>query len=146
WSLLIGISVYRLVHTAANIGFIKFYMQIRGMKSPLSKKDIGYEFSSIVLILPLALTFYFLLNLIGAPSFLLIGIPFFLTIFFIRQYGRSQKVNEYIKRVGEIGSSLSVLTDVDQVTEIFIMKSKELFNADIVFLFNNHDQWLELDK
>lgn len=146
WSLLIGVSVYRLIHTAANIGFIKFYLQIRGMKSPFSKKDIGYEFSSIVLILPLALTFYFLLNLIGAPSFLLIGIPFFLTIFFIRQYGRSEKVNEYIKRAGEIGSSLSVLTDVGQVTENFIMKSKELFNAEIVYLFNNHDQWLELDK
>ncbi|WHT47602.1 sensor domain-containing diguanylate cyclase [Sporosarcina thermotolerans] len=116
------------------------------MKSLYTKKDIGYEFSSIVLILPLALTFYFLLNLVGAPSFLLMGVPFFLTIFFIRQYGRSEKVNEYIKSVGEIGSSLSVLTDVDQVTEKFIMKSQELFNADIVFLFNNHNQWLELDK
>ncbi|MDN4607146.1 sensor domain-containing diguanylate cyclase [Sporosarcina highlanderae] len=146
WSLLIAVSVYRLIHTTANIGFINFYLQLRGLKNPFTKKDIGYEYSTIVLILPLALTFYFLLNLIGASAFLLIGTPFFLTIFFIRLYGRSEKVNDLIKRTGEIGSSLSVLTDVDKVTEQFIAKTRELFYADTVFLFNNHDQWLELDK
>ncbi len=32
------------------------------------------------------------------------------------------------------------------VTTQFIIKTSELFKADYVFLFTNHDEWLELEK
>lgn len=146
WPVLISAAVYRLIFTTTNIGLLKTYFQIRGIKNPLTTKDIIYEYASIILILPLALTFYFLLNIVGISSFLLLGFPFFVTITIIRLYGRSEKVNDSIKRAGEIGSELSVLTDDKDVTEQFIKKSTELFNADFAFLFKNHDDWLELEK
>ena len=146
WYVLMSAAVFRLIYTTTNIGLLKTYFQMRGLKNPLTIKDIAYEYASIILILPLALTFYFLLNLVGISSFLLLGFPFFVTITIIRLYGRSEKVNDSIKRAGEIGSELSVLTDDKYVTEQFIKKSTELFNANFAFLFKNHNNWLELEK
>ena len=146
WPLLIGVSVYRLVHTTANIGLLNTYFKMRGAKNPYSKKDLLFEYSTLILILPLALTFYLMLNMVGIASFLLLGFPFFMTIMIIRLYGRSEKINEYIKRAGKIGSELSIMTDEETVTTQFITKTSELFKADYALLFTNHDQWLELEK
>jgi len=146
WQLLIGVTVYRLVHTTTNIGILNTYFEIRGAKSPYSTKDLIFEYSLFILILPLALTFYLMLNMVGVASFLLLGFPFFMTIIIIRLYGRSEKINEYIKRAGKIGSELSVMTDEETVTTQFITKTSELFKADYVYLFANHDQWLELER
>jgi diguanylate cyclase (GGDEF)-like protein len=87
-----------------------------------------------------------MLNMVGIASFLLLGFPFFMTIIIIRLNGRSEKINEYIKRAGKIGSELSVMTNEETVTTQFITKTSELFKADFVLLFTNHDQWLELEK
>nr|WP_285853321.1 sensor domain-containing diguanylate cyclase [Sporosarcina luteola] len=38
------------------------------------------------------------------------------------------------------------MTDEESVSTEFIKKTSELFRADYVFLFTNHDQWLELEK
>nr|WP_285851917.1 sensor domain-containing diguanylate cyclase [Sporosarcina luteola] len=38
------------------------------------------------------------------------------------------------------------MTDEESVTTQFIKNTSELFRADYVFLFTNHDQWLELEK
>ena len=146
WSLLIGVAVYRLVHTTTNIGLLNTYFEVRGTKSPYTTKDIIFEYATLILILPLALTFYLTLNMIGIGSFLLIGFPFFMTIIIIRLYGRSEKVNDHIKKAGKIGSELSVLKDEESVSTQFITKTSDLFKADYVFLFTNHDQWLELER
>lgn len=146
WPLLIGVSIYRLVHTTTNIGLLNTYFMIKGAKSPYTKKDMLFEYSTLILILPLALTFYLMLNMVGNASFLLLGFPFFMTIMIIRLYGRSEKINEYIKIAGKIGSELSVMTAEEAVTTQFITKTSELFKADYVLLFTNHDQWLELEK
>src|SRR5690606_7909987 len=122
------------------------YFMIKGAKSPYTKKDMLFEYSTLILILPLALTFYLMLNMVGNASFLLLGFPFFMTIMIIRLYGRSEKINEYIKIAGKIGSELSVMTAEEAVTTQFITKTSELFKADYVLLFTNHDQWLELEK
>lgn len=146
WLLLIGVTVYRLVHTTTNFGLLNMYFGANGAKSPYTTKDVMFEYATLILILPLALTFYLTLNMVGIASFLLLGFPFFMTITIIRLYSRSEKINEYIKKAGQIGSDLSVMTDEESVSTQFIKKTSELFKADYVFLFTNHDQWLELEK
>src|SRR5690606_32393872 len=103
-------------------------------------------YATLVIILPLALTFYLMLNMVGIASFLLLGFPYFMTISIIRLHSRSESINESIKKAGQIGSELSVMTDEESVSTQFIKKTSELFRADYVFLFKNYDQWLELEK
>lgn len=146
WSLLLGVAVYRLVHTTTNFGLLNMYFEAKGFKNPYTAKDIVFEYATLILILPLALTFYLMLNIVGIASFLLLGFPFFMTITIIRLYSRTEKINEYIKKAGQIGSELSVMTDEELVSTQFIKKTSELFKADYVFLFSNHDQWLELER
>lgn len=146
WTLLIGVAVYRLVHTTANIGIVNMYYDARRLKNPFTTKDNLFEYATFILILPLALTFYLMLKMVGIASFLLLGFPFFMTIAIIRLHSRSEKINEYIKKVGQIGSDLSVMTNEESVSNQFIKKTSELFRADYVFLFTNHDKWLELEK
>ncbi|WP_432358364.1 sensor domain-containing diguanylate cyclase [Sporosarcina sp. UB5] len=146
WPLVFGLALYRLVHTTANVGLMSAYFKLMKAKSPYTKKDLAFEYSTLIIILPLALTFYFMLNMVGITSFLLLGFPFFMTIIIIRLYSRSEKINDYIKKAGEIGSDLSVMTDEESVSTQFIKKTSDLFKADYVFLFTNHDEWLELEK
>ncbi|MFC5603946.1 sensor domain-containing diguanylate cyclase [Sporosarcina koreensis] len=146
WTLLIGVAVYRLVHTTTNLGLLNMYFEAMGLKSPFTTKDNIFEYATLILILPLAVTFYLMLNMVGIASFLLLGFPFFMTITIIRLHSRSEKINQYIKKAGQIGSELSVMTDEESVSTQFIKKTSELFRADYVFLFTNHDEWLELEK
>lgn len=146
WPLLMGVAVYRLVHTTTNFGLLNMYFEARGAKRTYTTKDVIFEYATIIIILPLALTFYLTLNMVGIASFLLLGFPFFMTISIIRLHSRSESINEYIKKAGKIGSELSVMTDEESVSTQFIKKTNELFKADYVFLFTNHDQWLELEK
>ncbi len=146
WLVLICATIYRLLYTFVNFELIKMYMKVIRKRSPFSIKDIIYEYATAILVLPLALTFYALLNIIGVSAFLLLGLPFFSTLLIIRLHGRSEKVNHLIKKAGDIGVELSIMNNGEQVTEHFIKKTSELFNADFVFLFDNHEYHLELSK
>lgn len=145
WPMLLSVIVYRLTYTTTNLGFIQLYMRLRKMKFPFSAKEIGDEYATTVLILPLALSLYFMLQIVGIGTFLLMGLPFFCTIGMIRMYSQSEKVNGLLENAGSIGTELSLLTDKKRVTEQFVQQTCKLFNADSVLFFKNYEGWLELE-
>ncbi|QTD41566.1 sensor domain-containing diguanylate cyclase [Sporosarcina sp. Te-1] len=140
---LIGLAVYRLFYTVSNLSILKLYFKFSGRSSVFTLRDIAFEYGSVVLLLPMSLTLYFLLGTIGESAFGLIGIPYIVTVTIIRQYSKSERVNSDLKRAGVIGNELAGITDVQHVRDQFIEKVSALFQSDHVYLFQNHGRWLE---
>ncbi|GKV54434.1 hypothetical protein NCCP2222_03810 [Sporosarcina sp. NCCP-2222] len=140
---LVSLAVYRLFYTVANLSILKIYFMYSRSSSVFTFRDIAFEYGSVVLLLPISLTLYFLLEAIGESAFALIGIPYLVTVTIIRQYSKSERVNSDLKRAGEIGNELAGISSVQQVRDQFIQKVSILFQSDHVYLFKSHGQWLE---
>lgn len=140
---LVSLAVYRLFYTVANLSILKIYFKYSRSSSVFTLRDIAFEYGSVVLLLPISLTLYFLLEIIGESAFALIGIPYLVTVTIIRQYSKSERVNSDLKRAGEIGNELAGISNVQQVRDQFIQKVSVLFQSDHVYLFKSHGQWLE---
>lgn len=140
---LFGLAVYRLFYTVSNLTILKFYYKISRSSSVFTMRDIAFEYGSVVLLLPIALTLYYLLQTIGDSAFALIGIPYLVTVTIIRQYSKSERVNSDLKAAGVIGNELAGITDVQHVRDQFMEKTCALFQSDYVYLYKNHGRWLE---
>ncbi|WOV88717.1 diguanylate cyclase [Sporosarcina oncorhynchi] len=143
WLALVSLAVYRLIYTIVNMTLVKLVLTAEGSPNYLSVRDVLYEYWNVVLLLPMALTLYFLLNIIGNAAFLLIGGTYLVIALLVRQYDKSEQVNTELALAGEIGSELTGLTDELKIRDQFLEEVNKLFDADYLYLFKSHDDWLE---
>ena len=87
-------------------------MRVYKKLTPLSFQKIYWsDYAMILVVLPLSLTFYYLLQFVGAGAFFLIGIPFFFISLIVRLYNNSEKINSNLQQAGDIGHGLSGIID-----------------------------------
>ena len=144
WPVIIAVFCYQFIHTVFNDVLLKLYAVYKKVNSPFFSKDLLVDYAMILVVLPLSLTFYYLLQFVGAGSFLLIGIPFFFISLIIRLYNNSEKININLRQAGDIGNGLSELLTEKAVIDQFVMKVSDMFDAEYTYLFDHQDGWLEL--
>jgi len=144
WPIILTVFVYQLVHTIVNDILLKLYTTYKRIDSPFFSKDLWFDYAIILVILPLSLSLYYLLQFVGMGAFVLLAVPFFFISLVIRLYNNSEKVNSNLQQVGDIGHGLSDLLTEKDVIDQFVRKVSDMFNADQVYLFDNKDGWLEL--
>ncbi|MBO0587101.1 sensor domain-containing diguanylate cyclase [Sporosarcina sp. E16_8] len=144
WPVIIAVFCYQFIHTVFNDIVLRIYAVYKKVNSPFFSKDLLVDYAMILVVLPLSLTFYYLLKFVGAGSFLLIGIPFFFISIIIRLYNNSERINIDLRQAGDIGNGLSELLTEKAVIDQFVMKVSTMFNADYTYLFDHQDGWLEL--
>ena len=144
WPVIIAVFCYQFIHTVFNDIGLRIYAVYKKVNSPFFSKDLLVDYAMILVVLPLSLTFYYLLQFVGAGSFLLIGIPFFFISLIIRLYNNSEKINIDLRQAGDIGNGLSELLTEKAVIDQFVMKVSDMFDAEYTYLFDHQDGWLEL--
>lgn len=144
WPVLIVVFCYQFVHTIVNDLIVKLFALYKGIDSQFYSKDIWVDYVMILAVLPLSLTLYYLLQIIGAGAFLLLGIPFFFVAFIMRLYNNSEKINTKLRQVGDIGHGLSELLTEEAVIDQFVMKVSDMFEAEYTYLFDHQEGLLEL--
>ena len=144
WPVIIAVFCYQFIHTVFNDVMLRFYAMYKKITSPFFSKDLLIDYAMILVVLPLSLTFYYLLQLVGAGSFFVIGIPFFFISLIIRLYNNSEKINIDLRQAGDIGNGLSELLTEKAVIDQFVMKVSDMFDAEYTYLFDHQDGWLEL--
>ncbi|MER2090146.1 MAG: sensor domain-containing diguanylate cyclase [Sporosarcina sp.] len=144
WSVIFAVFCYQFVHTFFNDILLKLYTTYKKIDSPFFSKDLWVDYAMILVMLPLSLSLYYLLQFVGAGTFLLLGIPFFFISLVIRLYNNSEKVNDNLQQVGDIGHGLAGLLTENEVIDQFVEKVADMFEAEFVYLFDNKDGWLEL--
>ncbi|MBD7983018.1 diguanylate cyclase [Sporosarcina sp. Sa2YVA2] len=143
WLALFSLAIYRIVYALVNISLVKTIYKAEGASTYLSAKAVLFEYWNVILLLPMALTLYFLLDIIGNAAFFLIGGTYLVIALLIRQYDKSEQVNTELALAGKIGSDLTSLTDENEIRDKFLEEVNGLFNADLLYLFKSHDDWLE---
>ncbi|MBE1554567.1 diguanylate cyclase [Sporosarcina limicola] len=144
YSVVLAVFCYQLVHKVFNDLLLKLYATYRKKTTPFNSKELLAEYAVVLIVLPLSLTFYFLLQLVGSGAFLLLGIPFFFITFVVRLYSNSEKINVYLQQAGDIGTELSGLLSEQEVIEQFVIKVSDMFDAEYAYLFDHKEGWLEL--
>ncbi|MEK4403916.1 sensor domain-containing diguanylate cyclase [Sporosarcina sp. FSL K6-6792] len=144
WPVIIAVFCYQFIHTVFNDVVLKLYAVYQKVESPFFSKDLLSDYAMIIAVLPLSLTFYYLLQLVGTGSFFLIGIPFFFISLIVRLYNNSEKINTDLQQAGDIGNGLSELLTEKAVIDQFVMEVSDMFYAEYTYLFDHQDGWLEL--
>lgn len=144
WPLLVAVFCYQIAHTVLNDLILRIYATYSKNKLPYFWNDTLWDYGTAFLTLPFCLILYYLIHFIGNWAFILLGIPYFLLILILRLYNNSEKINDNLQQVGEIGHSLSQNLTEDEVINQFLEKSSKLFNAEFVYLFDHKEGWLEL--
>jgi len=144
WPVIIAVFCYQLIHTVFNDVVLRLYATYKKVTSHFFSKGLLVHYAMILVVLPLSLTFYYLLQLVGGGSFFLMGIPFFFISIIIRLYNNSEKINIDLRQAGDIGNGLSELLTEKAVIDQFVMKVSDMFDADYTYLFDHQDGWLEL--
>lgn len=143
-SLLIAVFAYQITYILIKHFIFKIYELKFGDHVPYMSKTTKWDYVIAFLILPYSLTLYYLVHYVGNGAFFLLGIPYFLVIFILRLYNNSEKINEELQKVEELGHSLSNNLTEEKVLDQFTRKSAELFNAEYAYLFDHKDDCLEL--
>ncbi|MDW0109654.1 GGDEF domain-containing protein [Sporosarcina aquimarina] len=143
WLLIGSVLVYQIVYSLLYDGIFKLYSVLTGRTRLDTLKETILLYLRMIMAVPLALSLYLLLIHYGFIGFLLIGIPFFTVTIILRLNTHKEDLNSYIQAVGEIGQQLAKMTTEETVIDKFMSETAALFRADYLYLFDNHDGWLE---
>lgn len=143
WVLIGSVLVYQIVYSLLYDGLFKLYSVLTGRTRLDTLRETILLYLRMIMVVPLALSLYFLLIHYGFIGFLLIGIPFFTVTIILRLNTKKEDLNAYIQSAGDIGQQLAKMTTEEAVVDKFMSETAALFQADYVYLFDNHGGWLE---
>lgn len=144
WPLLVGVFVYQIIHTILNDIALRIYVRYKGIKSLYTTNEIIADYAIVLVIIPMALSLYYMIHLVGSGAFLLLVVPFFLTTFIVRLYNNSEKINNYLREASHIGQELSAMMTENEVIDQFVSEASGLFDVDFAYLLDHQDGWLEV--
>lgn len=144
WPLLVGVIVYQLIHTILNDIALRIYVRYKGIKSLYTTNEIIADYAVVLVIIPMVLSLYYMVYLVGSGAFLLLVVPFFLITFIVRLYNNSEKINNYLREASHIGQELSAMMTEKEVIDQFVRKASDLFDVDFAYLLDHQDGWLEV--
>lgn len=136
--LLFGL-LFQIISVISNQMILYFYVRILGEHKDFFSTDTIWDFSITLLVFPLAIALYLSETYIGLTALLLLGIPFFTMTAIMRMYNNSEKINNDLKRAGEIGHQLAARLSQDEVLDQFVNKVTDLFQADYAYVIDYRD-------
>lgn len=144
WPLLGAVFCYQSVHTGLDALSRKLYIQATGTKPFFFVKSAALNYGKILGLVPLSLTFYILVQMIGAGAFLLLGLPYFFLTYMSRVHNNTKKINEALELAGKIGHEMAEYSEKDKAIDHFLPKVTAMFGAEHAYLFKHQADWSEL--
>lgn len=144
WPTVFAVLAYQLTHSIVNDTLMNAFGLLRRDPWSFSTLEQALIMARIFVIIPLALSLYFLIKIVGLGAFLLLGTPYFLIMLIVRWYTDSEKSNYYLKNSGVIGKELSNLLDENEIMDRFVERISDLFSAEYAMLFDHQNNWLKL--
>ncbi|MEW4328266.1 sensor domain-containing diguanylate cyclase [Rossellomorea marisflavi] len=144
-TLIIPIFFYQVASVLINQILLFSYLKYIAKASiPFYSKDFIWDGISNLIMMPIALSFYYLTFQIGGYASLLIGIPFISLVIIMKLYNSSEKINLYLQKAGEIGHQLTERLKVSEVLDIFIEKITSTLPVEYSYILDCYDPDLVL--
>lgn len=99
-------------------------------------KDMVWDMVSSLASFPVGYILFILYKEIGVIAVLCVGIPFASLSMIMSLYSSSEKVNEYLQKVAEIGHQLAERLNVNEVLDLFMEKLINMLPAEYVYLMD----------
>jgi len=128
--------LFQTVSFVANQLILYGYIRILGEHKDFFSLDTIWDFSITFLVFPFSIALYMSEAYFGLAALLLLGIPFFTMTAVIHMYTNSEKVNNDLKKAGEIGHQLAARLSSDEVLDQFVIQVAELFKVDYAYVID----------
>ncbi|MGG3690247.1 sensor domain-containing diguanylate cyclase [Caldifermentibacillus hisashii] len=106
-------------------------------RKPLITKAFLWEGLMHLIAFPVGITLFFLYDLVGVSSFLLVGAPIICTQLILLKYNTSKEINQYLQEAVETGHRLTERLKSDEVLNTFIDHLLNMFPADYLYIFDH---------
>lgn len=138
--------IFQTVSVISNQLILYGYARILGEHKDFFSLDTIWDFAITFLVFPFSIALYMSEAYFGLAALLLLGIPFFTMTAVIRMYTNSEKVNNDLKKAGEIGHQLADRLSSDEVLDQFVIQVAQLFKVDYAYVidYRNHKQLVML--
>lgn len=123
-------SFYSIVNGVLLIVLFKAFKQ----ETTNMKKAIAWDYLTTILLLPFAIANCYLLQQFGNKSFLLVGVPFILVMFVIRNYMKSHQLHNVLASSTKIGHQLADCLRVEDVLLSFTNNIKGVIPYESVYI------------
>jgi diguanylate cyclase (GGDEF)-like protein len=133
---LFPLIVYQCVYFILNAALIQTISRIFKLKKRVVGSDTLWDLFTVMMVIPLSLSLYYLNQYIGVSSFILIGVPFVSFSLILRLYNSSERVNEYLQKAAEIGHQLTEIWQVGEVLDFFIQKISQTLTVDYAYILD----------
>lgn len=146
WPTAFAVLAYQLTHSVLKEVLLRPFGFLQ--KDPWSFSDLEriLIIARTFVIIPLALSLFYLIQSVGWGAFFLLGMPFFLIMIVIRLYTDREKSNYYLRQSGMIGRELSDLLDENEIMDRFVEKAADLFKMEYAILFDHQKNWLKVER
>lgn len=144
WMLTATVLIYQVIYSLQYDWIFKLYNRLTSRTRRDSVKETILHYLRMIVVVPLAISLYYLLQFYGFIGFLILGIPFFFITIVIRMKTQTENLNDLIKEAGEIGQQIARITEEEKVITEYLSKTAVMFKVDYVYLFKHVDDWLEL--
>lgn len=144
WMLAFTVLIYQLVYSLQYDWIFKLYSRLTSRMRRDSVKETILHYFRMIVVVPLSISLYYLLQYYGLIGFLILAIPFFFITIVIRINTQREDLNDFIKEAGEIGQQIARITEEEKVITEYLSKTAVMFNAEYVYLFKHIDDWLEM--
>ena len=129
-------AVYLAVQTIGNIGFLHLYQKLIGNPYPFRLRQVRQDFFAALVILPYALSGYYLYLAIGTVSLPILAVPFFSVIFLMRLYDTTERVNDMLAKAAELGRGMSGKLTQPEVLDLFVRTVPDLLPVDSLYIYD----------
>lgn len=128
--------LYVVTYVIVNNVLLKLYFHSNGRTYSLVSKGAIGDYIVAIVMLPFAVSVYFLQVNMGNKSLFLLGIPFLIVLLISRSYIKSNNLNEKLAVASEIGHELADRLLFDEIIETFIKKMKDVISYDNAYVIN----------
>ena len=144
-TLILPILFYQVASVLINQILLYAYFRFMvGEPIGFFSKDFIWDLIYNMIMLPLALSLYYLTFQLGVFASILIGVPFISLTIIMKLYNSSEKINLYLQKAGEIGHQLTERLKVTEVLDIFIEKITSTLPVEYAYILDCYDPDLVL--
>ncbi|MDW0109653.1 sensor domain-containing diguanylate cyclase [Sporosarcina aquimarina] len=136
WGFVVAALVYALSYSFFNSFVLYLMLKLEKTSADMVKKISIWDFTMTMIVLPLAIAYSLLTDIIGAFSVLLLGAPFLFILLIIRKFAFSDELNNKLSSAVEIGHELTESLKTSEVVKVFTKKLRDVVNYDQAYILD----------
>lgn len=135
--LLIYGSVFVIIHLFMNHLILYLRDRLVGIEEKFFSEDIKWDYSSIAITIPFAISLVIMIKELGVAAIFLLGIPFFAITYVVKIYNISERVNYSLSKASNFGHELADRLSAQQIIDLFMNRVSQLFAHDDMYIVDH---------